>query len=142
MPIVEIAGIPSGICDDSLEREAMLLRFECAIQEVVASISELRVEPEQTTLFFHADLRQRGMGREIMVKVTGLFKFDERKFSVRQKLADELARTVHGHLSPHLDQLVLIEVLVPIFDQACSGFGRWYEEDGFGRKDGLGDSED
>ncbi|MBT3231054.1 hypothetical protein HN358_04750 [Candidatus Uhrbacteria bacterium] len=128
MPIVKVYGVPNSIDENVLEI------FVAGVRNVLPLVTQLGITSENVTVFLVPDMLQKGLGEEVCVEVVGLFDKPERSDAVRQRVAIHLAYTVHTHLASHLPQLELIEVLVPKFDQAESGFGRWHKADGFSRE--------
>lgn len=126
MPILKVYGFP-GRMDDALSPEAhrrVLLELCSALQQRCASLPQLKIKPNQVTVFFPTDQLQAGLGEEIIVEVSGLFEQPERDEIVRQALARLIAETIETKLSWRLPQLAMIEVFIQSFSPT-SGFARW-----------------
>jgi hypothetical protein len=91
MPVIKVWCLPANQTEDDLNR------LHGAIVEAVISVSELGFKDENDmTCLFPPDLMKYGLGTEIIVEISGLFKKSERTRKVRQQLAKSVGEAVKG----------------------------------------------
>lgn len=127
MPIIKVYGIPASVAGSPKQRERSLKRLTTKLQKAVAGVNELQLNPDHISVFYPADLMHTGIGEEIIVEVTGLFRKPARTHGARAKAADSLKEVVREHFRG-LSQLKLIEVFVHSFDPTEDGFAEWKHE--------------
>ena len=88
MPVIKVWCLPPS-------DEQKLNQLHQAIVRAVASIPELNVTNEKDiTCLFPSDLMQYGLGTEIIVEISGLYKKPERTDEVRAQLAERVGQAV------------------------------------------------
>jgi hypothetical protein len=93
MPIIEIWGSPR-MSQKRLEK----LIERC--QTCVSHIRELELKPDQVTVFIPKDRYLKGLGEEIIIKVTGLVKNPKRTDEVLMWLQKSLGTMVQETFFP------------------------------------------
>ncbi len=109
MPIITVCGLPANL------GEELLQSLDRALIASAISIKELKLTSKDITCFFQADLMRKGLGKEIIVFVDGLYEKPERTPKVRSQFFGTLGSTVKFYFSS-----ALVEVIPRRFDQeAC-----------------------
>jgi hypothetical protein len=122
MPILVIYGIPAETHQGDLQIFAQFMKNR------VADVEELKIKPEQVTIFCPQDLMNQGLGEEIIVFVESLFERPERTDEVKKKLAMNLVDEVH--LS--FPRAELIECIIrPLTQEQGYFYGKLQPDGGF-----------
>lgn len=88
MPVIKVWCLPK-----SSERKLNQVFEE--IVKAVEGVPELGLKGKQSmTVLFPPDMMKFGLGTEIIIEVTGLFKKPERTTEVRNRLAERLGKTL------------------------------------------------
>ncbi len=91
MPVIKVWCLPK-----STERKLNQV-FE-GIVKAVEGVPELGLKGKHSmTVLFPPDMMKFGLGTEIIIEVTGLFKKPERTAEVRNRLAERLGKTLKEH---------------------------------------------
>ena len=91
MPVIKVWCLPK-----STERK--LNKVFGSIVKAVESVPELGLKGNKSmTVLFPPDMMKFGLGTEIIIEVTGLFKKPERTAEVRNRLAEHLGKTLKEH---------------------------------------------
>src|SRR4051812_21877302 len=91
MPVIKVWCLPK-----SSERKLNLV-FK-SIVKTVEGVPELGLKGKHSmTVLFPPDMMKFGLGTEIIIEVTGLFKKKKRASKVRARLAEGLGRTLKKH---------------------------------------------
>jgi len=114
MPVLIVRGIPSAVESDRLNN----LAYELASITGIC----LTIDPEGVSVFFPSDLLQRGLGEELVCIVDGLFENPDRTNSVRQRLAEAIARALRAFAQDCLPKCEKVEAILNRFNQSCDGF--------------------
>lgn len=89
MPVIKVWCLPAN------QKQKDLNRLHRKIVEAVTSISELGLKDEtDMTNLFVPDLMEYGLGKEIIVEISGLFEKPERTPEVLQRLAENVGSAV------------------------------------------------
>lgn len=84
MPPVVIHGMPSGVTNAENLRNLVL----CELPEVVASVPEMGLVPDQVTVWVPNDLVRSESRGVVVVFVEGLFHKEERTYEVKARLVE------------------------------------------------------
>ena len=106
MPVIKVWCLPK-----STERKLNQV-FE-GIVKAVEGVPELELKGKRSmTVLFPPDMMKFGLGTEIIIEVTGLFKKPERTAKVRRRLAERLGKTLKEHFPK-----AIVECFVYPFDR-------------------------
>jgi len=106
VPVIKVWCLPET-------SETKLNELYNEIVKALRTVEELGIKNSNgITCLFPTDMMKFGIGKEIIVEVTGLFDKPERTEKVRQELAEKLGQVVAGSF-PDID---LIEVFVYPFN--------------------------
>jgi len=123
MPVVTVWGVPEGA------RLVDLHKLAQVIKEAIASISELKVLPENVTVFFPSVQRGAGQwGQEIVIFIEGLFQGALRTPEVRQTMADAVGKAAWKYLHPRLVACNLIKV-IPRSQRPDDGYAKYPKDE-------------
>lgn len=113
MPIIKVWCLPKM-------EEYQLRQVHCAIVGAVESVKELKLDGmKDVTCLFPPDSMAFGLGTEVVIEVTGLFKKPGRTREVRRRLAKLLGQAV----ADYVPKAKKVECLVyPPFNPAEDGF--------------------
>jgi hypothetical protein len=116
MPVIKVSCLPKAPTQE--ETEAQLCKLHVLIVDAVTSVKELGLTDENDmTCVFSADQMQFGLGRDIIVEVSGLLVKAERTLEVRQRLAARLGIAVKT-----LYPKPKVEVFVQTFNPKVDAF--------------------
>jgi len=89
MPVIKVWCLPADQTEEDLNR------LHKSMVKAVTSVSELGLKTENDmTCLFVPDLMTYGLGGEIIVEISGLFEKSERTEEVRQRLAENVGKSV------------------------------------------------
>lgn len=91
MPVIQVFGVPETTT------ELKLKNFWVDIRSVIEKIPEFGLNQNEVSVFFPKDLLQEGLGEEIIIVVTQLFKKPERTEKARNKFAKLLGKVAKKH---------------------------------------------
>lgn len=111
MPIIFVSGIPNEYPTEKLEE------FWKELREAVKSNPDLKLRPDQVSIFFPTDMLQKGLGDEIIIFVQGLFDYAFRTIPVMNEYAEALGKITKFYFPDSL-----VECFVHSFRNTEQGF--------------------
>ncbi|MCX6721490.1 MAG: hypothetical protein NT026_02740 [Candidatus Staskawiczbacteria bacterium] len=122
MPVLKVYGMPSSFAQETLGDLIDSLQ--------IASGSVLGLSTGEISVFFPADLVQRGLGEELVCFVDGLFEKPERTRSLRRTLASAIVSKLSMFVLEYLPQCGKVEAIINRFNQDADGFAVWERRSG------------
>ena len=115
MPVITISLVPPSINKEILKKLCL------DIFAAVASISELRLTTDDTTVLLPQDILEWGIGTVLIVQIHGLLKKPERTKAVRDRLLEAVGIVVADFARTNVSQCKKIEVIPCDYDQDRDG---------------------
>ena len=117
MPVLTVKGMPDAVGKEPLNNLAY------GLSSLAGNC--LSLYPEEVSVFFPADLLQRGLGEELICIIDGLFEKPQWTTRVRQELAKTILKTLYEFSQKNLLACNKVEVIVKRFNQDVDGSAVW-----------------
>jgi phenylpyruvate tautomerase PptA (4-oxalocrotonate tautomerase family) len=114
MPVISVSLLPLDLHQE--EYEGLVE----SVRETVTRVLELK--ETDVSVLLPSDLCNKGLGEEIIVSISGLFDQPDRTAELKQRLCEEVAKTVWEFAEAHVPQCERVEVINLPFNRAKDGF--------------------